>query len=211
MNVTFQENGRCRVFDNHGDVVNEFDTDWKPAYNRQYDTPVSVEHNLLFVPSWEKGVSAYDLRDGSMAWRKGPGKVRQMVVSGGLLVSGIFGRGIIVRDMVSGNPEHEMKMTSVEDVFYLGDGLALIGPRRSSFYVVSLPELNIVQEVDRRILNPDRCLSHILNNVWVNDRSLVISGWEEFPDMDHTVSGRRDFRRCIPLLPTAQQIAGGNE
>ena len=52
-------------------------------------------------------------------------------------------------------------MSGIEIMVRLRNDLCLAGPKRSDYFVVSLPTLDVLQVLPSRSVNPDRCLSFL--------------------------------------------------
>jgi hypothetical protein len=190
----------CRTFSDANMLVAEFDTVYEQVYNAQYSVPLSTDGNLLYVPTWNRGLFCYDTHSGTLVWRQGPGKVRQIEVVGDSLVIEMADRGIYVRDARTGRLVREVKLGSIEAFIRVGPTELFAGPKRNRFYLLDLPSLQVSHEIPGSMLNPRGCLSFMVLEAHLTGDALVLSGWERYPDGNYDPPGEPErFTRGIFL------------
>lgn len=195
LTAEFDASGFCRVVDEGGEVLSQFQTVYEPAFNRQYPPPFSPDNRVLYVGSWERGLYCYDVAGGSVGWRQGPGRVRRIFPFPEGVTVEMAGRGIYRRAQESGAITGVIKMSGIEIARDLGKGRLFIGPYRRHYLIVHLESLERLGSVAASVLNPDGCLSFVIREVFELDGQIVARGFEEYPGGDYSRRGQREFTR----------------
>ena len=191
MRIRFNNAGQCTVANEDGRVLSRFATEWEPAFNRQYATPLSPDGSLLLIGTWSRGLFCYRTIDGTLLWRAGPGRVRQLAVANGTVVAEMAGRGVYQRQLKDGIIVRTIPMSGITSFFQLGPFELFVGPRRGRYFLLELPQLTVRSTIPHHILNPKRCLSFMILSCRRVGAGLEISGWEEHP------FPLRRFRRLV--------------
>jgi hypothetical protein len=202
----------CRTFSDANMLVAEFDTVYEPAYNAQYSVPLSTDGQLLYVPTWSRGLFCYDTHSGALVWRQGPGKVCQVEVVEDSLVIEMADRGIYVRDARTGRLVKEVKLASIQAFIRVSPTELFAGPKRNRYHLLDLPSLHISHEIPGRTLNPRGCLSFIVLEAHLTGDALVVSGWEQYPDGNYEPPGEPErFTRGIFLRDSETSRNAGDD
>ena len=193
------EGSLCQTLTGTGDLVATFDTVFVPAFNSQYSTPLSPDGERLYVGTWRRGLFCYDTRSGEILWRQGPGKVRQVDVVGADVIIEMADRGVYRRNARTGELLGQVKMGSIDAFFRIDSRRVFVGPKRGQYFVLSIPDLCATHVIPAEVLNPDRCLSFTLLEAYSAGASIIVSGWEQYPNMQYTEGPQEKFTRGVFL------------
>jgi hypothetical protein len=197
LRAEFDDAGHCRVFATTGYLLRDFGTAYVPAFNRQYPPPFSPDQRVLYVGNWERGLFCYDVDSCQLAWRKGPGKVRHIFPFEGGATVEMAGRGLFRRAQESGELTGAIKMSGIEVALRLGRDTVFTGPFRRDYFVYDLVSLKPLARIAEAELNPDRCLSFVIREVFELEGQLVVRGFEEYPYGDYAHEGQRGCQRRV--------------
>ena len=197
--VEFDEDGTCRAFSSNETLLSEFSTPYDPEYNAQFETPISRDGRLLFIGSWRFGLLCYNVHTGELVWKKGPGKVRNLILFQDRVTAEVSDVGLQERDMKRGHLIHRSSMPSIECLFRVGRNEIFAGPKNRKYYLMRLPGFIEVRELPRSLLNPNDCTSFHISNVDRQGKNLIVWGTEEFPKRNLTKPGRQHFRRIVSI------------
>ncbi len=200
--ITYNTSGECKVFDVSGEVISQFKTICTIGYNQQYGTPISNDEKLLFIGSWERGIFCYEILTGKLSWKKGPGKVRRIIVSEDKLIIEMCDRGIYQRDAKSGELLKEFKIPYCDNMYVLSDKEILVGPKRNQYIILSTTDLSIIKQFHWSMLNVNESLLFSINTAKIENDYLLINGVEQYRNREETDEERYDFERVISLKRT---------
>lgn len=198
--VEFIDGGSCLAYDATGRLLSQFDTDYSFAYNELIGAPLSADGRLLFVSSWERGVSCYDVCSGERIWREGPGRARKLFVVDDRLVVEMVSRGIYVRFCSSGKLVKLVTMTTMQCMFRPHPSRLFVGPKRNQYYLLGLPELEVRRKIKANVINKNECLSFVITGCkLVDDSTLRVGGFESYPHGVYGDSKTKNFSRKVSI------------
>ncbi len=197
--VEFDEDGTCRAYSANEDMLSEFHTPYDPDHNSQFETPISPDGRFLFVGTWRFGVLCYDLHKGTLVWRKGPEKIRNLFLFQDRVISEASDLGLQERNAKRGNLVHRYSMPSIECLFRVSKDEIFTGPKRRKYFLMRIPGFIEIRELPQSLLNPNECTSFHISSVDRKGRNLIIWGTEEFPKRNLSKPGRQHFRRIVSI------------
>ena len=166
-------------------------------YILQYGMPVSFDGDLLFTSSWEDGLVATRITDGTVAWRCPGTRMTRVFVYEQFLIAVRMGISIIKIDLFTGQVMEELKSTTIDRAFYLNEDYLLVQSIKGKVSVLSSRQLNVVKSYKKQAVNPRQCLSFVIRDAFLRDNRLVISGFEEYPNRSLENNGTDSFERII--------------
>jgi hypothetical protein len=194
--VTFDASGLCQVLTGDG-VIASFPTVYTLAFNRQYPPPTSPDGRVLYVGSWESGLYCYSLPRGELLWRMGPGKVRRIFPLADKVVIEMADRGVYVRDQARGDLVAKVAMSGISFLELISSQFVFAGPLRRRYLLLDALNLSEVGSVKESQLNPDGCLSFVVQRVREEIDGLLVEGFEEYPFGNSEAKGVRTFSRKV--------------
>lgn len=197
--IEIDSSGTYNFFSADGDLLSSFPTVYERAFNRQYGTPVSPDDKYLFVGTWYNGLYCYDITMCKLLWKKGPGKVRRIIPTEYYVIVEMCDRGIYKRNIGTGEVVTELKMSGIECLFQISNNEIFTGPKRNIYYVYQIPDLIEKHAIPGSILNPNVCLSQKILDCRKLEDYIVVSGFEEYPNMNYSQKGVRWFEQRIFL------------
>jgi len=199
MNPIFDRDGYCKILNDDSEVVFSFQTIYSLGFNNQYSTPIS--DSKLYIGNWENGLYCYEIKSGNLLWKKGPGKVRQIEVFKDFLFIEMCDRGIYKRNKETGELLEMEKISAIESFYRISGDEIIAGPKYNKYSIFRLPELSISYEIPLKNLNYNNSLSFIIQKCIKLDSTLLLNGWEEYPERDYSKKGNTKFERKISLEP----------
>ena len=166
-------------------------------YNAQYGTPVSDDGQMLFISSWEEGIVAYSILSNSVCWTLKCKRITSIVVGSSYLVALKKGEMIIKIDINTGRILSEIKSSTIERLFELNNDLILVAAVRGKLSVIDTGTMRIVKQYSKKVVNPANCLSLTIQKATLQNGTLTVYGFEEYPNGDYTACGCKDFLRII--------------
>jgi hypothetical protein len=197
--IEIESSGKINIFSAYGELISSFPTVYERVFNSQYGAPISPDGKYLLIGTWYKGLYCYDIRTGELLWKKGPGKVRKIIPIENYVIVEMCNRGIIKRDIGTGEIVTELKMSGIECLFQISNNEIFAGPKRNVYYVYQIPDFIEKYAIPGSILNPNECLSHMIRDCQKNEGCIVVSGFEQYPHMDYSQKGTRFFEQRIYL------------
>lgn len=197
--VSIDFSGYCKIYDKQEEVSPQFQTVASVVFNQQYGIPLSLDGTKMYVGNWEKGLFCYETSGGKLLWKKGPGRVRTILIKDSYLIVEMGGRGIYKRDSNTGELLSEYKISFCDEMLYLGNDSILVDPRKGYYRVLKIPELELIHQIHWSLLNPNECLSFSILDAWFIDCYLVIEGWERHKNRNPDDEETNHFKRKIKI------------
>lgn len=113
------------------------------------------------------------MTSGTLLWRQGHGKVRNIFPFDGGVVTEMCDRGFYRRDQDTGALPGILKMSGIEVAQRLAADRLFAGPLHRRYFVYTLPGLEVVSIVGEQQLDPRRCPSHVIRDVREREGELV--------------------------------------
>lgn len=167
------------------------------SYNHQYGYPISEDGQTMFVSSWEKGLSAYDIQTNDLLWRLKRSRITRTFVYPTYVVTTRYGVALLKFDVRSGEVLAELKSGTIDRAWGLQAPYILVESYRGKLAVVDTERMAVVKTYQKRSVNPNCCLSLIIQNVQAENNTLTISGLEECPNGDMWARGQTPFTRVL--------------
>ena len=186
MEISFDKEGHCLVQDSGGRRITSFSTIYSRAYNRTNRFVLSRKLGRIYIPNWERGLFCYDINNGVLVWKQGPGKVGTVEVVDDSLVIKMVERGIYVRDIEDGALANEKKMSGIRTFIRVSERELFAGPYRNKYFLFNIPDLEVKAEIPVSHINPSNCLSFIITDCTKDGGKLKVEGWEEYCDREES-------------------------
>lgn len=194
--IQFKFDGSCTICFKDGSTADHF-VDCEVVYNEQFGIPISQDGKLLFVSSWEKGLTAYDTIGGKKLWHFKSTRIMDVFSYPNFLIALRYNKALLKIDPTSGALLQELKSGSLEDMHRLDDRHFFVDRLRGKYCVMDAMTMGIVKTYSPRVVNPSNCLSHVIRDAYLRDGRLYIEGFEDYPNRNHAVSCQQDFEREI--------------
>ena len=194
--IQFKFDGSCTICFKDGSTADHF-VGCEVVYNEQFGIPISQDGKLLFVSSWEKGLTAYDTIEGKKLWHFRSTRIANVFTYPHFLVAFRYNRALLKIDMSSGALLQELKSGSLEHARRLDDRYFFADRFRGKYCVMDAMTMETVKTYSSKVVNPSNCWSHVIRDAFLRDGRLYIEGFEDYPNRNHTVSCQQDFEREI--------------
>ena len=189
------EKRRCTVFF-HDRPPRELAMAVSP-FNAQYGLPVSDDGTRLFFSDWDHGLWAYDLDSGETAWYAPQSRVTYLLPDGPRLVAVRQDRALLSFDVGTGAVLGEVRSGSVSDLFRLEAHTVLVNALSGRLCAVRTQDLSVYKRYSPKAVNPNRCLSLLIQNAALRDNALTITGVERHPARTYSPDPAQPFTRII--------------
>ena len=167
------------------------------VFNRQYGIPVSLDGKMLFLGSWEKGLTAYDTVTGEKKWRYRPARIRFIFVYSDFLVVCRGNASLLKIDLHTGEVLWEQKSGTLEHIYRLDDRYIYAETLRGKHCVLDVTTMEVVKKYPPKTVNPSNCLSHVIREAYLQEGRLYIEGFEDYPNRNYRDSCQSNFYREI--------------
>ncbi len=168
-----------------------------PVYLSQYGLPISEDGELLFVSSWEDGLSAWRIADGTIAWRYLCTRMTRVFVFPWFVIGVRCGKAVLKFDLATGQVLEEITSTTIERAFYLRNDCLLVDTIKGKVSVLAVQPLCVIKCYQRQVVNPNDCLSLVIQNASLRDNRLWITGFEEYPNKNICDENNYLFERIL--------------
>lgn len=216
MKIMKTANGFEQLFEQHS-VVEKLQCDYKDGtctikfrnntvkkifanctvFNEQYGIPISEDGSKIYINSWEKGLTAYDTKDGRILWKTNIKSLSKVFVFQEFIIALKSGSCIIKINDENGSVIDQIKGSSIEDIYNLQYYFFLIISWKKNLCVVDTSTMSVIKNYSLSIANPNKCLSFVIQTAKLKKGYLVIEGFEEFPNMNFSNKGVKFFSRVI--------------
>ncbi len=169
-------------------------------YNSQYGTPVSNDGERLFIGHWEynKGLCCYSIKDNKLIWRFKGSKNRNVFVYDGFLIVIKAETSILKVDEKTGKISNEKRSGTIHKAFLIQDKYILVNNLKGRLTLWDTGRMQSVKQYDDHIVNPNNCLSFIINDVALSEGVLTIGGFESNPNGIYVAARNMDiYNRVI--------------
>ena len=167
------------------------------VYNDTLGFPVSEDGTMLFTTSWENGLTAYCIADGSVVWRYKRTRMKDIFTYPSYVIASRYGKSIIKYDLNTGEILAEMNSSTITKAWELPSPYILVEMIRGKLSVVNTETMTVVKAYKENTINPNHCLAQIILGYQLKDNVLSIYGFEEHPHYDHTIVGNISYNRVI--------------
>ncbi len=194
------EKGDCCevIFQDGSSVIHKLNN--SAAYTSQYGVPLSDDGKMMFICDWYLGLTAYDTQSGSVIWRMKKPHIRMTQLFDGYGVTVQYGKALIQFDLQSGEVLNIIGSSQIEKMFYLKDELVLVSRCRGSECILNCRTMSIVEKIPAATINPHRCLSFSLRNVFLKEGVVTAVGTESLSLTEEKYKIQHNFERVIHVF-----------
>jgi hypothetical protein len=174
------ETSSITIFNKDGtknSVIHRDGDDDVGVYQRQYGLSLSLDGQVLYVQSWERGLYAYDVRNGKRLWRAKLTRVLRVAVLENSLVCMISGNGLRRLNPATGDII-EKHLCGEAKVFFLPNKQAFYGPYRRLWKLIALDNFSTLAECADRDINVHQTLLFVVSEVHIESNQLKLLGFE---------------------------------
>ncbi len=196
--IQFYHSGACEIHFVNGET-RTVNIGCKPAYNSQFGIPLSQSGELLFLGSWEKGLSAFETRTGKLSWHYKATRIMKIMLFDSYLVCVQYGKQLLKLNQQTGEVLGALQSGTIERAFRLSDSLILADKVRGKLSLVEADTLGIQKIYSKKEINPLGCLSQIIREATLQDGHLTIAGFEGVLNSASIREPLWPFRRDLPL------------
>lgn len=175
--IQFYRDGSCLIHYHSGDRK-YLQVGCDVGYNQQFNTPISDDGTLLFLSSWEKGLTAYDIENDCVRWQYKKSRIKNLFVFGNTVSAIRFGCGLLRFNIHTGELLDEIKSPSVEKTFQLSDRLILIDRIRGKLCLADVAEFTVIRQYSPKAFNPNAYLCSCITDAYLDGADLYIHGFE---------------------------------
>ena len=188
--------GMCTVYDSAG-LSRSLSVECS-SYNSQMGFPVSCDGRMLFTSSWENGLTAYDISSGNVIWRFKRSRITKMIPYNQYIVAERYGKSIIKFDIQTGEVLSEIKSGTVgHKMWELPSPYILVDRIRGKLIVVDTEDMTVKKAYKENIVDPNQCLSLLIQGRRFQDGVLSIYGVESYPNRNPSLELKTYFERVI--------------
>lgn len=176
----------------------ELDLDVLTPYQEQYGILLSIDEKYVFVQDWDAGVFCYSIHDKSLIWKNKKKKCEYLMANDDALFAFIRRKGIVKFNLVTGEIIEEYKLPA-EFFCQIDNDFFFIGPIKKKWFVMSVRDMTVLYEIPDRRVNPQNCISFIVNTAYIQDKKLIISGFEQTEEEMFRTEEMRNYEYTIDL------------
>lgn len=148
------------------------------AYNSQFGIPTSLDGQIMFVSSWENGLTAYNVDSNSKRWCYKSTRIRSVYVYQTYVVALKYGESIIKFDINNGKKLGELRSGTLEFLYELCAPFVLANTFRGKLSVINTETMSIEKIYQNQKINPSKAISFLIQKAAIERNKLVISGLE---------------------------------
>ena len=167
------------------------------VYNDTLGFPVSEDGTMLFTTSWENGLTAYYIADGSVVWRYKRTRMKDIFTYPSYVIASRYGKSIIKYDLNTGEILAEMNSSTITKAWELPSPYILVEMIRGKLSVVNTETMTVVKAYKENTINPNHCLSLLIQGCQLKDNALWIYGIERYANYDDTAENPTPYARVI--------------
>lgn len=193
--IEFDFNGTCKVFYSDGTVKNVIIR--ANVYHLQYGIPASEDGTILFLGNWDDGIWAIDINTNMLRWHIRQKKVRKIFAYDQYITALKQGSSIYKIDIKTGEILAEIRSSTIEKYFKLDNQRVLVDRIKGKLSIVNTQKMIVEKTFSREEVNPNSCLSLIIQKAFYMDGDLYISGFEKFAQGNHQNSEQNEFIRSL--------------
>ncbi len=194
--IHLHSDGYCTIYFRNETVVRHF-VNCEAVYQTQFGLPISLDGKLLFISSWEHGLTAFDTLSGELRWQYEKSRIKSVFPYSNFVVACRYGIGLIKIDIGTGTVLQEIKSGTLEHCYYLDRKHLLLDRWRGKLSVLDGEAMGMVKTYSKKIYNPNDCWSLVITNVYLQHREIIIEGFENYANRDFQDSNQRTFRRVL--------------
>ena len=188
--------GHCTIWFRDGRIVKHC-LNCEAVYQGQFGIPVSLDGRLLFLSSWETGLTAYDTVSGELLWRYKRSRICKVFPYEEFVLAHRYGMGLVKLEITTGTVLQEIKSGTVERCFYLDGKHLLLDRWRGKLTVLDGETMKAVKTYSEKAYNPDDCYSLVITSAYLQEGALVVEGFENYANRNMSLSNQHIFCRII--------------
>lgn len=193
----YMDGNTCKILFRDGlEVVKPFQ--FEAVYLSQFGAPLSEDGRTLLISDWEKGLMAYDIEVGSLRWQFKSPRIAKTLVYKSFVIAVKRYDSLIMFDIETGDILKRLKSSSIEAMFSLTEKMVLVNSLRGKVSVVDISTLEIVKTFSPKEINPNDCLSLIINDVYLQDGNIILCGFEGCAHRNPSDSHVVKYQRSLP-------------
>lgn len=153
-------------------------------YQAQFGFPVSKDGTMLFWMSWEKGIIAYHIPSGEIAWRYKTTRIFDIFVYSDYIIAGKYGEALLKFDLKTGQLLNKVKGPSLEHFWQLAAPYVMVGTIRGKTCIVNTETMEIVRaysDKENNPFNPYKCFYFKIHKAEWKDGKMLLVGHERHP------------------------------
>ena len=171
----------------------------EPSYLEQFGISISEDGAYFFIQSWGRGLFAFHMEDGALAWQYKLKHAHHLVARKNHVVCLFFGLCVTMIDIATGGLSARFPLSSYNaGLWPVTDDRYLVGPKRGKYFVLN-EKLEIVTCIPQGAFNPKGCTTFLLRRAEFTEGGLLISGCEYFEEDNAGDMEQNSFCRIIGL------------
>lgn len=194
--IQFCFDGNCVIYLKDGSTRTHF-VDCGVSYNKQFGIPISPDGMLLFVSSWEKGLTAYHTLTGEKIWHFRSTRIGTVLAYSNFLLAHRYCSALLRLDLSTGTLIQETKSGTIECIQRLDERYVFIDRLRGKYCVIDAETEEIYKNYPNKTVNPRNCWSLCIRTLFLEDGQLYAEGFEGYPNKDYNNEQQEDFYRML--------------
>lgn len=166
-------------------------------YNCESGIPISDDGKLLFECSWENGLTAYDIETNEVAWRFKRTRIKDAIAYPSYVITARYGKAVLKFHDKTGEMIGEINSGTIETIWELRSPYILVKIIRGKLSVVNTETMTVVKAYKENTINPNHCLSLLIQGCQLKDNALWIYGIERYANYDDTAENPTPYARVI--------------
>lgn len=194
--IQFKFDGMCTIYFKDGGSADHF-VGCNVVYNEQFGIPISPDGKLLFVNSWEKGLTAFRTTTGEKIWHFKATRIGTVFSFSDFLIAHKCDEALLKIDLFSGTLRQALKSGTLSGIYLLDNRYFFADRLRGKYCVIDAMTMANTKTYSLKSVNPSNCLSHTIRKAYLQDGRLYIEGFEDYPNRNYAVSCPNTFCREI--------------
>lgn len=147
------------------------------VYTQEYGVGISPDGALLFVPSWEMGITCLSAADGHILWQFRKKHARQIYCYDNFLICFFEGEALR-RISYTGEELQRLPFSGdTTDCWGLADGPLLIGPKRGKFSLLHPLDLSVIRTIPQEAVISTAEDPYLIWNVTGTSDQITLHCW----------------------------------
>ena len=198
--LDFNYSGVCTVY-YHNNTIRSIPFS-SEVFQRAYGVFPSSDGTLLFKGSWEDGVYAIRIEDGNIHWHFKTTRIKWVIPYDAYVIAIKSGASVLKLNINTGIVWDQIKSSTISRCFPLKESLLLIDAIRGRLSVIDTYSMRIIKAYSIFEVNPNNCLSCIIQKAEWKEGFIIISGLEEYPNHDFSKKKKKPFTRILSFNNT---------
>ena len=190
------DSNRCTILFRDG-TISSFIHNWEAYHVAYYGLSFSNDGRTVFTGNWDKGIYALDTASGEIIWHYKCTKVRELFAFSNYLVAMRFGDSLCKIDSTTGILLGRLSGSAFESCWQLDDKYILIESKYGKLCIVDTDLMQIVHKYGAPVFNPNGCIGLVIQNAWLKNGSVMISGIEEYDNVGNNYREKQLFERSL--------------